>query len=154
MVGCLFCLLFFLMYPDILISSFFGVLFPVIQLFCGILFNFFPFHTPQHSNLTRIVVVALLFPQKKPPTPFSMRSFLNFNSSKTQYILTYNKPQTSFTISMHYNSLNLLISYKSLPCNNISYITSCKPLPCSNIYYITSCKPLPCSNISYYSSLP
>ena len=70
MVGCLFCLLFFLMYPtyqffrgklfpviqsfvtifaynfslmypDILISSFFGVLFPVIQLFCDLFFLFF-----------------------------------------------------------------------------------------------------------------
>ena len=157
MVGCLFCLLFFLMYPYILISSFFGVLFPVIQLFCDLFFlfftlnvprnlhffiywgisffyknfmlyfivlfcqfrtpkfsifviwgyitttslylrtccgypysilvwhsfQFFSFHTPQHSNLTRIVVVALHFQQKKPPTPFSMRSFPNFNSSKT-----------------------------------------------------------------------
>lgn len=50
MVGCLFCLLFFLMYPDILISSFFGVLFPVIQLFCDLFFLFFTLNVPRNLH--------------------------------------------------------------------------------------------------------
>ena len=50
MVGCLFCLLFFLMYPYILISSFFGVLFPVIQLFCDLFFLFFTLNVPRNLH--------------------------------------------------------------------------------------------------------
>lgn len=50
MVGCLFCLLFFLMYPDILISSFFGVLFPIIQLFCNLFFLFFTLNVPRNLH--------------------------------------------------------------------------------------------------------
>ena len=38
------------MYPDILISSFFGVLFPVIQLFCDLFFLFFTLNVPRNLH--------------------------------------------------------------------------------------------------------
>lgn len=38
------------MYPDILISSFFGVLFPIIQLFCDLFFLFFTLNVPRNLH--------------------------------------------------------------------------------------------------------